>query len=166
MLKEFISKYVLYNHWANKRLIGLLQQLNVDMLYVEMKSSYTSVDLTLQHMMQAQNFWYAVITGDDVSRLDETILLKQVDKVMHVLLNTSQKMIDTYSVYSDDELAVKVMSPVMSQSRYDFIVHCINHNSYHRGQIITMLRLLGVHENIPETEYEAFLWFEYNDKKH
>jgi uncharacterized damage-inducible protein DinB len=47
---------------------------------------------------------------------------------------------------------------VMTRSRHDFIMHVVNHNSYHRGQIITIARILGAVSNIPETDYEAYFW--------
>lgn len=46
----------------------------------------------------------------------------------------------------------------MIAAKYDFMMHVINHNTYHRGQIVTIARMLGVFENIPNTDYEAYLW--------
>jgi hypothetical protein len=37
----------------------------------------------------------------------------------------------------------------MVKSRYEFILHVINHSTHHRGQIVTMCRRLGAVDNIP-----------------
>ena len=37
-----------------------------------------------------------------------------------------------------------------------YIVHIINHGSFHRGQIVTMARTLGVSEGIVNTDYNIF----------
>jgi uncharacterized damage-inducible protein DinB len=72
----------------------------------------------------------------------------------------SRLMLDEFGGYTEEELLEKVASTDMVQSRYEFILHAINHNSYHRGQIVTMCRHLGVVDNIPAMDYEVFLWSE------
>ncbi|MBL0256882.1 MAG: hypothetical protein IPQ03_04840 [Bacteroidetes bacterium] len=41
-------------------------------------------------------------------------------------------------------------------SRYEYIIHVINHSTYHRGQVVTIARGLGITENIPATDYNFF----------
>jgi DinB family len=74
-----------------------------------------------------------------------------------LLLEGSRLMLNTVDAYTEDELLDKVASTDMLQSRYEFILHMINHNTYHRGQIVTMCRRLGVLDNVPAMDYEAFL---------
>lgn len=161
-LRAVIADYTLYNYWANKRLTQWLTGLDAKLLYQKTESSFSSIDLTLQHMKNAQNFWYAVITNDSLAHLDETILLNSVNIVIEELLKGSQKMINKYNAFSEKELLTEVTSPVspdMVQKKYKFILHTVDHNSYHRGQIISMIRFLGIYKDIPATSYEAFLWF-------
>jgi uncharacterized damage-inducible protein DinB len=35
---------------------------------------------------------------------------------------------------------------------YQILLHLANHNTYHRGQLVNMLRQLGV-EKIPQTDF-------------
>jgi uncharacterized damage-inducible protein DinB len=164
-LKETIASYIRYNHWANERLTQWLQTLSNEVLYTETNASFASIDLTLQHMKNAQFFWYEVITEGDVKKLDETIVVKSIDKVIDLLLLGSRQMIETYTKFTEPELAADIKSPVMTRSRHDFIMHVINHNSYHRGQIITIARILGAVSNIPETDYEAYFWDQQTNAK-
>lgn len=39
--------------------------------------------------------------------------------------------------------------------RWQMIQHCVNHSSYHRGQLITMMRQVGA-TSIPNTDMIAF----------
>ena len=39
---------------------------------------------------------------------------------------------------------------------WQMIMHCMNHSTYHRGQIITMLRELRI-ATIPAIEYDSLL---------
>jgi len=155
-VKKLISSYVHYNHWANETLTRWLKSFDNELFYRETHSSFRSIDLTLQHMKNAQNFWLSVIT--ETKRPDETIKVHAIGEVIQELLAGSQRMIETFTAYTEAELQQPVQSDNMKQSRYEFMLHMINHNSYHRGQIITISRSFGVTNNIPETDYEAFLW--------
>jgi uncharacterized damage-inducible protein DinB len=159
-LSKIISSYARYNHWANETMTHWLKTLERDILYKETPSSFRSIDLTMQHMNHAQNFWLAIITERDITKLDETIKLNATDIIMNDLLTGSQQMVDTFRAYSEEELLKQLPSTDMVQSRYEYILHVINHNSYHRGQIVTMSRCLGVVDNIPSMDYDVFLWSE------
>lgn len=159
-LKKLISNYGRYNHWANVQMAQWLQTLERTILYKETLSSFGSIDLTLQHMNNAQNFWFAIITEADTTKLDETIRLNDAGAIINDLLAGSQQMLTQFSEYTEEELLKQISSTDMTQSRYEFILHAINHNTYHRGQIVTMSRSLGVANNIPAMDYEVFLWSE------
>jgi uncharacterized damage-inducible protein DinB len=161
--KKIISSYARYNYWANKTMIDWLKTLERSIIYKETPSSFGSIDLTMQHMNRAQNFWIAVITEADVTKLDETIKLNAVDITINDLLAGSQQMLNKFMDYTEEELLNQVSSNDMIHSRYEYILHVINHNSYHRGQIVTMSRSLGVENNIPAMDYEVFLWYEQQD---
>ena len=158
VLKTAILDYTNYNQWANETLTGWLRSLDVRLLYEETKSSFPTIDLTLQHMKNAQNFWYAIISTGNTNSLDEQIQIDSVDWVIDELLKGSQNLVDMVTFLTDDDLLTNVSSPTMTKTRYQFMLHAINHNSYHRGQIITISRSLGITENIPDTDYEAYLW--------
>jgi len=165
VLKAAILDYTRYNHWANKALTDWLKSLDVRLLYKETPSSFSSIDLTLQHMKNAQNFWHVIIEVAEIHSLEEQIKTGSVDLVIEELLKGSQKMIEMVSFFTDEDLLTNVPSPTMIKTRYQFILHTINHNSYHRGQIITMARSFGITENIPDTDYEFYLWINKNEPK-
>lgn len=158
ILKKLITNYTSYNHWANVKLTDWLKTLERNIVYQETASSYNSIDLTIQHMLHAQNFWLSVLTVQDFKNMDETAKNNSFEINVASLLAGSQRMIETFNEYTEAELLEQVSTDATTQSRYDFILHVINHNSYHRGQIITISRQMGVKENIPCTDYEYFLW--------
>lgn len=41
------------------------------------------------------------------------------------------------------------------QPVYEILTHLLNHGTYHRGQVVTMLRQVGV-DKIPQTDYILF----------
>jgi len=164
-LKKLVSDYTRYNHWANEQMIRWLKTLERKLLYTETASSFRSIDLTIQHMNHAQNFWYAVITEADLSKLDETIKSNAAESNMNDLLEVSHQLHSVFTAYTEEELCKQVSTGEMFQCRYDYILHMVNHNSYHRGQIITMSRGLGVVDNIPTTDYDIYLWSQLNSTR-
>jgi uncharacterized damage-inducible protein DinB len=163
VLKTVILNYTTYNHWANETFTGWLKSLDASLLYKETKSSFPSIDLTLQHMKNAQNFWHAVIGNTNINSLDQELRTGSVDWVIAELLKGSQNFVDMVISLNDDDLLAKASSPAITGTRYEFILHAINHNSYHRGQITTITRSLGITENIPNTDYENYLWLRTNE---
>ena len=163
ILQTAILDYTLYNHWANEVLTGWLKSVDDQLLYREIKSSFPGIDLTLQHMNHAQNFWHAVISNSDINSLDEELRTGSVDWVMTELLKGSQNLINLVNSLNDDDLMSKVSSPAMTKTKYEFMLHVVNHNSYHRGQIITISRSLDVTDNIPNTDYDTYLWTRANE---
>lgn len=159
-LNKLISNYTRYNLWANEQMAQWLKTLERNILYKETPSSFGSIDLTLQHMNNAQNFWFAIITGADSTKPGEAIRLNAANVIVDDLLAGSQQMLTQFTAYTEEELLKQIPSNDMIQSRYDFILQVINHNTYHRGQIVTMSRCLDVVDNIPAMDYEVFLWLE------
>lgn len=157
-LKNAITNFVKYNHWANETLTAWLMGLDKDLLYKETPSSFPSIAATVQHLQESHRFWLCVIKSVPISMRGET---SDAASNLRLLLADSKAMLNDFGAYTEEELLTKVSSPDAIQSRYEFILHAINHNSYHRGQIVTICRRLGVTHNIPPTDYDVFFWSEH-----
>jgi uncharacterized damage-inducible protein DinB len=159
-LKNLISNYAAFNEWANAQIVTWLKTLDKEILYKKTPSSYPSIDYTLQHILRGQKFWYLFITGQDTSNFNWSVYEGEVDRIMQELVDSSALMKGKYSTFSEEELLEVLHLDVPwaknSRSRYDYIVHIINHGSFHRGQIVTMARTIGVSEGIVNTDYNIF----------
>lgn len=160
-MHQLISAYSAYNLWANERIIHWLRTLDQDLLYREVPSSYPSIDYTLQHINRSQKFWWLFITERDRTAFDWTVFEGVVDRIMDEILEYSMKMKDSYSAFTDEQLntVLHLESKWITNQRprYEYILHIINHGTYHRGQIVTMARMLGVKEGIPNTDFNYFM---------
>jgi uncharacterized damage-inducible protein DinB len=159
-LKKLIENYVGYNEWANQKIVQMLKALNTEVLYQQTPSSFTSIDHTLQHILNAQNFWYTFINEQDISLFKWTLKEGKVECILEDLLKSSIDLKANCSNYSEPDLE-KILSlnsawSKNSLSRYEFIIHAINHSTYHRGQIVTMARCLGLRDGIVNTDYNFY----------
>jgi uncharacterized damage-inducible protein DinB len=159
-LTKLIANYAAYNEWANDRIVGWLNQLDQDLLYKETPSSYTSIDYTAQHILRSQRFWLLFIGEKDVTGFNWSVRERDVVNVLRELKEVSRQMNIAFSGFTEEEL-LKVLHFNMpwaknDLSRYEYIVHIINHGTFHRGQIVTIARAIGMTEGIVNTDYNIF----------
>jgi uncharacterized damage-inducible protein DinB len=159
-LQKLISNYAAFNQWANERLVTWLITVDEGLLYQHTPSSYTTIDYTLQHTLRAQNFWFNFIVGNDISQFNWAVREGEVKKILRELNQSSANMHARFSAFTEAELveALQLNMPWAknSQSRYEYIMHVINHSTYHRGQVITMARAVGITGGVPNTDYNIF----------
>lgn len=158
-LKKLITRYSEYNENANKKIINWLSQ-DESILHVKTTSSYITLSHTVQHITQAQNFWFLFVTGYTVDDFDWSFVDLNFHSLRANLLNSSAQLEQICKTFNDAELLeLQVLDMPWAKnslSRYEYLLHAINHSSYHRGQIITMGRSLGLETDVPNTDYNMF----------
>ncbi len=63
--------------------------------------------------------------------------------------NTSEMMLVHVYAFQNSK------KDLFKQPVYETVMHVINHSTYHRGQLVTMMRTLGV-KTIPQTDFSVF----------
>lgn len=159
-MKDLVSNYTEYNIWANLRLTDWLKSLDESLLQTETKSSFDTIDHTLQHMLRTQLFWKAFIDEQNVVGFNWRVRKEKVSVIIDELMESSHHMHACFASYNEADLLKKLtldMAWAKNQlCRYEYIIHVINHSTFHRGQIITMARTLGVEDGVPATDYNIF----------
>ena len=156
-MQTMIAGYARYNHWANTKLSHWLLDLDPAILDRRTASSFPTMALTIRHMQQSQLFWLGIITK---TTLDLPTEPSPGGTDFDLLLAGSRLIIAAFTGYTETELLEDIESIDLTKPRYEFMLHAINHNTYHRGQIVTMCRNLGATDHVPAMDYEVFLWFE------
>ena len=156
-MQTMIAGYAQYNHWANIRLSHWLLILDPALLDRPIASSFPTIALTIRHMQQSQLFWLGIITKRN---LDLTTDPPAQETDFGRLLAGSRLMEAAFTTYNETQLLEQIESIDLKKPRYEFILHVINNNTYHRGQIVTMCRSLGATDHVPAMDYEVFLWSE------
>jgi uncharacterized damage-inducible protein DinB len=159
-LKKLISNYSNYNVWANETLIGWLKSKPAELWDKEVPSSFSSITQTIVHIWDTERFWYSVLKGLPAppsfrfNPYTGTPL-----EAMESLLSQSKEIAAFIDSLSEEELCadsyldtpwVKGSLPV-----YEFIQHTITHGTYHRGQLITIGRNVGL-TDAPMTDYNFY----------
>jgi uncharacterized damage-inducible protein DinB len=158
-LQRLTTRLLRYNLWANERLTSWLMTIDRHILYEKTGSSFGTIDRALQHILAAQVYWHALIARGEINEFNTPVREHAVDEVMADLVISSQQLVDSLSVLNEQQLIESIQVSDSTQSRNEYILHVVNHSSYHRGQVVTMCRALGVTVEIPVTDYDAYLWW-------
>jgi uncharacterized damage-inducible protein DinB len=158
-LQPLTTRFLRYNHWANDRLTSWLLSLDRPILYTQTSSSFGTIDRTLQHMLAAETYWHSIIVKGHIPEFDQAEREHAIDSVVADLVLRSQELLHSLSILTDQQLLERIKASDSTQSRYEYILHVVNHSSYHRGQVVTLCRTLGVTGEIPVTDYDAYLWW-------
>ncbi len=155
--------YAEYNIWANKRLISELQSLEDQMMYQEFVSSFPTIRDTILHLWYAEVGWLSRIKGRGW-KVAEVTEFEGSNAVLFESWTTTSKNFRDFlrEVDLEKEIEFKSREIVYSIPVREIAQTVFNHGSYHRGQIVTMLRQLGV-ESIQQTDYIE--WVRENARK-
>lgn len=137
-----------YNDWANKRALQAASALTQDQFTKPLGNSFSSVRDTLAHLYAAETIWLQRFHGEspsafpDVSEIDDLATLQSkwnpiAADLLNFASNLTQEDIDRVVEYKTMKFGV------YSNPLWQSLQHVVNHGTYHRGQVTTMLRQLG-----------------------
>jgi len=158
-LQNFMANNANYHSWATQKFVEWLSSKPDELLHKEVPSSFNSIIKTLNHIWATDEYWYSIIaeTSDFVNRGEITEFnSKEIfDGIVH-RANEISKLIGSYS---NEELSkvIKIETPWFKCNfpKYDYLQQLINHATYHRGQIVTIGRNIGITDG-SNTDYNFY----------
>jgi uncharacterized damage-inducible protein DinB len=160
-MKFLLEEYASYNKWANKRILEVITPMTQEQVMQDMGSSFPSLYKTVLHMADAESIWWQrVHLAEHVEVL--------FDRYTGTMDELATKWMDISSKWEEwvkqsKEVALGHVFAYQNSRReqfkqpvYQVLMHLFNHQSYHRGQLVTMLRQLKV-EKIPSTDLILFM---------
>ncbi len=160
-MKSLLLNYTNYNVWANDRIITFLKDnVSDEQLDKEIVSSFPSLRKTLFHIWDAEGIWLARLNGNSSSLGSSHGFNGNTEDGYSAILSNSKKFValveakeETY--FQQLLLYANIKGDKFENIIHDAIQHCMNHSTFHRGQIIMMLRQLGF-TKLFATDYIAF----------
>ena len=156
ILKEILVQYATYNLWANQRLINTINNLPEDVADAAITSSFSSIKKTLQHLNVVEFIWWQRL------KLVESILpleeknqtAKEIGKELLSYSLQWKEWVEksTVAAFEHEFVYRNSKKEQFKQPVYQMLIHLFNHQTYHRGQLVTMLRQVGI-DKIPATDF-------------
>jgi uncharacterized damage-inducible protein DinB len=138
-----------HNCWARDRQLGACAALSQEQFLRPLGGSFPSLREAFAHLVAVEWLWLERWRGQSPSALiplDELPTLAAVTERWKVV---EREMREYLATLDEDRLAcpLTIVSTRGEQWTYPLwrmLMHLVNHQSYHRGQVTTLLRMLGV----------------------
>ncbi|MCB0640741.1 MAG: DinB family protein [Phaeodactylibacter sp.] len=160
-MQEIYGDFLKYNLWANT-LIAERAMLLTDLQFEQpIRSSFPSVRATLLHIWDAEVIWHKRLQGESLNTFPSRHFVGGRQAVIKGLTDHSRQFMDFIHQQAPAWFGSTIHYDTTSgkafyQPAWQILHHCMNHSTYHRGQVITLLRQLGM-ETVPQTDYIHYL---------
>lgn len=137
-----------YDSWANELVLDAVSRLTADEFTQDLKNSHGSIRGTLVHIVWAEWIWLRRWKGEsptivfspadfpDVARLRERFRAVAAERDTFLNGLAAEAPLEVVEYHNLEGESWRY--PLWQQ-----LLHVVNHSTYHRGQVVTMLRQLG-----------------------
>ena len=157
MNRETLRDFCDYNTWANKKTLDSLEPLAPEALTSPMGGSFASIRDTVVHIIGAAWIWWQRCIGERPKGLLDPAGFPDVASLRARWPEIDDGYLDVVNSKDLDE-AVTYVNRHGNQYTYSIgkiLLHNVNHSSYHRGQVVTLLRQIGAKPAV--TDYLLFV---------
>ena len=159
-MKELLNQYAAFNLWANQKMTDAILLLPNEKIHIEIASSFPSIYKTVLHLLDAEGIWWQRLKLQEHVQRPSDTFTGSFAELQKKLLQQSALYNDWVSMATEPQLQ-HVFAYLRDKEQFklqvgQMLLHLFNHNSYHRGQLVTMLRQSGV-TKIPVTDFNAYL---------
>lgn len=137
-----------YNYWARDRVLAAVDVLTPEQFTRPLRSSFSSVRDTIAHLCDAERIWITRLKGEKPEgfqkpeRFEDAAAARSewadLEREMRTQLQRLQPGSAEQAIEYQD-----LRGNAQSDPLWQMLQHVVNHGTYHRGQITTMLRQLG-----------------------
>jgi uncharacterized damage-inducible protein DinB len=160
-LDSLLKDYVAYNFWANERIIHWLKTKPSDKITLYVASSFPSLRATLLHIWAAEDIWLHRLQQISPTEFLSNTFQGTDEELFERLLQNSESFKNFIHRQSADFFDLTIAykhttGKLYEQYSAEIIQHCMQHSTFHRGQIITMARNLEITDP-PKTDYIEYV---------
>ena len=137
-----------YHYWARDRLLAALDPLTDEQLTRDLGSSFRSIRDTIVHVFAAEWAWHSRWNGVSPTALSQAGEFPDV-ATLRARWTQLEHQVRAYVEGAGEQglrrvYDYKSLAGVAGRSAlWQMVQHVVNHASYHRGQVTTMLRQIG-----------------------
>ncbi len=148
MTKKYFTALADYNNWADGISIEWLNKIDNEQWEREIESSFNSIKKTATHIVSAKKIWLDFWTKNPHPVYLSAEFKGTKDELLAIWQNASIELTKFISNFPEEDYQkpVDFIYPNGKQGQMIFwqtFPHFVNHATYHRGQLVTMLRQAG-----------------------
>ena len=137
-----------FNYWAKARMLGAVDAISEELLYKDLKTSFGTLHGTLVHICAAEDVWLQRLTGTASPKFLKVTDLPDYKAVKTKWQDVEKGMLTYVHSLTEEQLQktftfLNVKGEPVSNVLWQALQHLVNHGTYHRGQITSMIRQFG-----------------------
>lgn len=145
---DLLAQYFEYSLWASMKVLEAVEKLPVDVIEQDRGNSFGGILGTLTHIFLADRVWWKRFSGDpyftlaqpgdayDLARLKAEWPPLMGEFVAWIRAQEGGKL--------EEQLSWRnIKGEDKTEKIYKILLHIVNHGTYHRGQVITMIKQAG-----------------------
>lgn len=156
-----LQKHFDFNLWANGKFVEILKTVDENIFEQEVTSSFPSLRKTVLHIWDAEFIWLKRLEGVSLSEFPSKHFTGNKEQCLSGFIENSKTFAAFLEgkdkAYFESSIAFKTISgDSFTESVEGIIYHVVNHGSFHRGQLVTMMRTLGI-TTVPSSDLIRYL---------
>lgn len=144
---HFVRYHFAYSRHASEKFLVAAATLTEDEIKRDLGGSFGGVLGTLTHIYQADQVWLHRVRGRAQAGLGGADEIQSLAELQSKWKEVFDGIEDWAAEEHDPEAVVCFRSAVLKRDcqakLWQVILHLVNHGTYHRGQVTSMLRQLG-----------------------
>ncbi len=146
---ELLAQHLEYSLWASLQVLGAARTLDDAALRADRGNSFGGIFDTLLHIYRADRIWLARFRGDQsasfVQDSDAQLDLATLAQAWPQVGEPFAAFVRTQSAAAlrEDLHWTNLQGVAKSEKKFKILLHVVNHGTYHRGQVITMIKQAG-----------------------
>ena len=146
--KELLARHFEYSLWASLKVLEAAEKLSQEVVEKDRGNSFGGILDTLAHVFQADRVWWKRFSGEPyftLTQADDFFDLQKLKAEWPVVMGEFVAWIRAQddSKFEERLFWRNIRGEDKEEVMYKILLHIVNHGTYHRGQVITMIKQAG-----------------------
>ncbi len=138
-----------FNAWASNTMFDAIEAMPEADVFKDLKTSHGSIHNTMVHLVGAEQIWLSRWNGTPASNYLNAADVPTLRAVRDVWSTVGKDSARFVAALTDSKLLERFEMKTLKgegskQIYWQAMLHVIDHSTYHRGQVVAMMRQLGV----------------------
>jgi uncharacterized damage-inducible protein DinB len=143
-----VRELLLYMLWADRLMLKAVREVRPEDLTRDAGISFGSMLGTMVHMMGSQRLWLSRFWGRSLDHIPTLTDFPDLMSWIHGWEETASEIEVFLAALTDEQLAnaltwTSTTGSIHTLPLWQPVLHLVNHVSYHRGQVVSLLRQMG-----------------------
>jgi uncharacterized damage-inducible protein DinB len=144
-----VRDLLLYMLWADRLMLKAVREVRPEDLTRDAGISFGSLLGTMAHMLGAQRIWLSRFSGRGLDHVPTIADYPDLLSWIHGWEETAAGVEAFLAGLTDEQLATPLTwtttrgDNTYTRPLWQPVIHLVNHTTYHRGQVVSLLRQMG-----------------------